>query len=139
MTQAEYEQKKRTLEEQLHAAIQLLQSGYQAQLRALELDRDPGEEISAVAAPVAAPVQPPLPARSSGDLLELVREAVDRLPAELTKAEIIRLLGFTPERSTLHRVIDVLLVEGELEIHLRGTGRSPNIYRKRSRNTAEGS
>jgi hypothetical protein len=139
MTQADYEQKKRALEEQLHAAIELLQSGYQAQLRALELDRGPGEGIAAAAAPVAAPDQPPLPARSSGDLLELVREAVDRLPAELTKADIMRLLGFTPERSTLHRVIDVLLVEGELEIHVRGTGRSPNIYRKRSGNTAEGS
>jgi hypothetical protein len=137
MTPAEYERRKQALEEQLRASIQLLQQGYQAQLRALEIERASSEEPAAepevrgdgepaIPAPVRRRPAPSPP----GGLGGAVRQAVAQLPAEFTKEDIIRLLGFTPERSSLHRVLDELLTEQTIRIQRRGSGRSPNVYRK---------
>lgn len=41
-----------------------------------------------------------------------------------------RALGFTPERSSLHRVLEELIQHGILRLHSRGSGRTPNVYRK---------
>jgi hypothetical protein len=137
MTPAEYERRKQALEEQLRASIQFLQKGYEAQLRALESERASSEEPAAAAAPRedGEPASPaPVRRRASlsppGGLGGAVRQAVAQLPAEFTKEDIIRLLGFTPERSSLHRVLDELLTEQTIRIQRRGSGRSPNVYRK---------
>lgn len=148
MTKAEYEQNLQELETRHRIASQFLQQGHAAQLQALESEWAQGAE----AAPetearrrdeTAAPVAETAPDRLSpwaylpGRLLESVRQAVAQLPVEFKKEDIIRLLGFTPERSSLHRAMDTLLVERKIRIHLRGAGRVPNVYRKLSGDTPE--
>jgi len=127
MTESEYEQRKLALEAQLRISIQFLQKGYKAQLRALELERAREERAAAPAPRAAAPVQQ---RRAPGDLREKIREGLARLPAEFTKEDIVRFLGFTPDRSSLHRALDELLLERVVRLHVRGAGRAPNVYRK---------
>jgi hypothetical protein len=143
MTKAEYEEQKQELETRHRISIQFLQKGYEAQLRALksewiqaaeappppEWDAPRREETSAPAAETALVEYPPW-AYLPGGLLESVRQAVERLPAEFKKEDIVRLLGFKPERSSLHRAMDTLMNEQKIRIHIRGFGRAPNIYRK---------
>lgn len=142
MTRAEFEKRKQVLEEQFRASILFLREGYESQLRALESDGSastgsvPGRNARADAAVVAEPARRRARGREPGEMTELVRAAVDQLPAELTKEDIVRILGFSPERSSLHRALDVLLVEGTVGIHVRGAGRKPNVYRKLSGKTA---
>jgi hypothetical protein len=148
MTKAEYEQKLQELETRHRVSIQFLQQGYEAQLRTLKSEWAQGAEgapepearrraeTSAPAAEAAPAGQPPW-AYLPGGLLERVRQAVAQLPLEFKKEDIIRLLGFTPERSSLHRAMDALLAERKIRIHIRGAGRVPNVYRKLSGDTPE--
>jgi len=130
MTESEYVQKKQELEAQLRLSIRFLQQGYEAQLSALELEWAGAKKTPApVAAPEAAPVRQRAP-QPLGGLLEHVRQAVAQLPVEFTKADIMRVLGYTPERSSLHRALDDLMAEREVRLHDRGSGRTPNVYRK---------
>jgi hypothetical protein len=150
MTKAEHEEKKRELETRHRISLQFLQKGYEAQLRILESAWDqaakaPPEpearrrEEAAAPAAEAAPAEQPPRAYLPGGLLESVRQAMEQLPKEFKKEDIIRLLGFMPERSSLHRAMDTLLAEGKIRIHIRGGGRVPNIYRKVTRDTPESS
>jgi hypothetical protein len=148
MTKAEYEEKKQELETRHRISLRFLQKGYEAQLRAVEsawaqgADPPPEpeahrrEETSAPAAETAPAEQPPW-AYLPGRLLESVRKAVEQLPREFKKEDIIRRLGFKPERSSLHRAMDALMVEGKIRMHIRGSGRVPNIYRKVMGDTPE--
>ncbi|HEX3532029.1 MAG TPA: hypothetical protein VH988_33640 [Thermoanaerobaculia bacterium] len=139
MTESDYEQRKLELDTQLRLSIRFLQQGYEAQLSALELEWAGAKRTAApVAAPEAAPVRQRAP-QPPGGLLEQVRQAVAQLPVELTKADVIRVLGFTPERSSLHRALDDLMAEREIRLHDRGSGRTPNVYRKLGGITPEGS
>lgn len=137
MTKAEYEKKKQELETRHHIAVQFLQKGYEAQLRTLESEWGQAPEAPLPDLAEAAPVELPPWTHLSGGLLESVRQAVDQLPAEFKKEDIIRLLGATPERSSLHRAIDTLLRERKIRIHIRGAGRMPNVYRKVTGDTPE--
>ena len=139
MTPSDYERRKHALDEQLRRGIELLRSGYQIQLRALELMR-----WSDSAAPLPLPEtadsasSPPSTGKRQrfawsgrGELSERVREALAQLPEEVTKNDIVRALGFSPERSSLHRVIEELVSEGVLEVKSPGKGRLPSVYRQR--------
>jgi hypothetical protein len=139
MIPSDYERRKHTLDEQLRLGIELLQSVYQIQLRALEMMR-----WSNSAAPLPLPKaadpasSPPSTGKrrrfawsGRGELCERVREALGQLPEEVTKNDILGALGFSPERSSLHRVIEELVSEGALELKSPGKGRLPSIYRQR--------
>jgi len=150
MTKAEYEEKKLELETRHRISIQFLQKGYEAQLRTLENEWGQATEATpqpearrkaetSAPAAEAAPVRHPPWSYLAGGLLESVRRAVEDLPTEFKKEDIVRLLGAKPERSSLHRAIDVLLVERKIRIHIRGGGRVPNIYRKVTGDTQESS
>ena len=151
MTKAEYEAKKLELAAQHRISLQFLKQGHEAQLRALESEwgrqaaaAPPEPEVrrrEETAAPAAetAPVRHPSWAYLEGGLLEGVRWAVEKLPAEFKKEDVIRLLGSKPERSSLHRAMEVLLVERKIRIHIRGSGRVPNVYRKVTGDTPESS
>jgi len=141
MTKAEYEQKKLELEATRRLSIQFLQRGYEAQLLALEnawaweaeAPSEPEErrlEETTAPAAEAAPGQHPPWAHLEGGLLESVRQAVEQLPTEFKKEDVLRLLAAKPERSSLHRAMDTLMGEGKIRIHIRGGGRVPNVYRK---------
>ncbi|HKH44411.1 MAG TPA: hypothetical protein VKM72_07095 [Thermoanaerobaculia bacterium] len=148
MTREQYEQRKRRLEEQLRAGIQLLESAHQAQVRALDLVwMLQAEELAAglvgetaafvspePTSPPAPAKQEPLPApspprrRGPGDLAEDVRAALSRLPHRFTRGDMCAALGYEPDRGSLYRILQDLALKGTLHIESVGFGRRPTIY-----------
>jgi len=139
MTPSDYDRRKQALDEQLRLGIELLRSGYQIQLRALELmrwsDSAAPLPLPETADPASSPPSTGKRQRSAwstrGALYDHVLEALGQLPEEVTKNDILRALGFSPERSSLHRVIEELVSEGALEVKSPGKGRIPSVYRQR--------
>ena len=145
MTHKQYEQHKQRLEEQLRAGIQLLESAYQAQVRALELvwmlQAEAGRGLEeALAAPEPEPAPspkqetPPPPSpprhRTMGDLEHDIRAALPGLPETLTRRDVCEAIGYEPNRGSLYRILQELVQEGSLRMELRGEGQKPAVYRK---------
>jgi hypothetical protein len=135
MTQHEYEQHKRRLQEELRVGIELLEAAYRHQLRALELLHvATGGEPAARPQPLeatAAPAAPSPPARRrAGALLEAVRTVLASLPDPFDRNDVCEALGYEPDRSSLFRVLQELKQDGELALDSRGAGNLPTLYRK---------
>ena len=137
MTREEYEHRKLRLAEQLREGVALLEQGYQRQLQALELiwmadsNRDvvpPGQEPNEAAAPAGLPVKPARPRLAPGRLLEDIRTALTRLPEVFDRNDLLRAIGYEPERSSLHRALASLVKEGVLVINSHGAGKIPAKY-----------
>jgi len=147
MTREEYEQRKRRLEEQFRAGIELLEVGYREQLRALELVWNARSEVGRVPAapavpeaapppavrdeaPGPAPAAPPRRRRGAGELREEVLEALDSLPEVFDRNQVCAVLGYQPDRSSLFRILRGLTFEGILVLEKFGRGRVTTKYRK---------
>ncbi len=140
MTQHEYEQHKRRLQEELRVGIELLEAACRHQLRALELlhvatggePAAPPQPLEATAAPAEpAPAAPSPPARRrAGALLEAVRTVLASLPDPFDRNDVCEALGYEPDRSSLFRVLQELERDGELALDSRGAGNLPALYRK---------
>lgn len=148
----EYEERKRALEEQLHADLELVRAGHQARVRALEalwLASPLEEELPAAGETAAVPPPPANETRSSGtqapsetqapppvrvfergEVLEEVEEALARLPEVFAKPDLVRALGYAPPRATLHRAVQQLLSDRKIVIESFSMGRQPTVYRK---------
>ena len=135
MHPTDYDRRKHALDEQLRLGIELLQSAYQVQLRALELmrwsDSAAPHPVPKTAGPASAGKRQRFAWSVRGALYERVLEALGQLSEEVTKSDIVRALGFSPERSSLHRVIAELVSEKVLELKSPGKGRLPSVYRQR--------
>lgn len=129
MTQNEYEQRKRRLEEDLRSGIELLQAAYQTQLRALELVRMGSSAGPAASLPQPSS-QPPRPRRSHGETYANVRAVLPQLPEVFDRNDVCRALGHEPDRATLHRSFMDLVREGILRIEAPGLGRNATKYRR---------
>ena len=136
MTHEEYEQRKLRLAEQLREGVALLEEGYQRQLRALELiwiaDSSgaavpPRERPLAVAAPAGKPSRHRL---APGQLLADIRTALTQMPEVFDRNDLLRALGYEPDRSSLHRVLTSLVKEGVLSLDSYGAGKIPAKYSK---------
>jgi hypothetical protein len=150
MTRAEYEQRKRRLEEQLQEGIELLKAGSRQQLRALELiwmttgDEDgslpqtPAEgrspEKPAIPIKTAAAPQPAKPSRRPrlrpGQLWDDIDSALDQVPRIFDRHDLLKALGYEPDRASLHRVTTALLGQGVITLKAHGSGRIPAKYEK---------
>ena len=143
MTRNQYEQHKQRLEEQLRAGIQLLESAYQAQVRALELvwmlQAEAGGEALVSPQPAAAPSpakqKTPLasnqPRRRGIANLEVdVRAALPQLPETFTRRDVCRALGYEPDRGSLYRILQELVQKGSIGVQSVGEGQKPTVYRK---------
>jgi hypothetical protein len=148
MTREEYEQRKRRLEEQFRAGIELLEIGYREQMRALELVwRARSQEGRAPVSPAApepasppavreeapprpAPADPPKRRRGAGELREEVLEALDSLPEVFDRNQVCAVLGYQPDRSSLFRILRQLTFEDVLRLEKFGGGRVTTKYRK---------
>jgi len=145
MTQNQYEQHKRRLEEQLRAGIKLLETAYQAQLRALEmvwmLQVEAAGELEALVSPEPAPAPspakqetpPPLSpprGRRIADLEVDVRAALPHLPETFTRRDIVEAIGYEPNRGSLFRILQELVEQGSTRVESTGTGQIPTVYRK---------
>ncbi len=139
MTRDEYERRKLRIEEQLRAGIELMESAYRAQMRALDLVWMVQAEEDAEAPappPVQEPVLPPdLPPRRSAPEVDVdVRAAFPRLPATFTRRDVCAALGYEPDRGALYRTLQDLTRAGALRVEERGGGQRATTYRKTGAN-----
>lgn len=149
MTREEYERRKLQIEAERRAAVELIEASAQAQLRALELVWRMGgggevTELPGFSRPAAAVAEAPLPAPAPpapaaaaprprlpiGKLINDVEAAVASLPDTFDTGDVIRLLGYSPHRGSLHRALGDLQGEGRIQIVELGSGRLLNRYRK---------
>lgn len=150
MTREEYEQRRRRLDEQLRAGIELLEAAHRQQVRALELvwmttadedlslPQDPPREAMASptprapevrqAPPTAEPVRPRR--RGPWELLGDVEDALGSLPEVFDRGHVLQALGYEPDRGSLYRVLQQLIQNGVLSLQERGAGKRPAQYRK---------
>ena len=143
MTQREYENRKRLLDEQLQAGIELLEAAHRQQRRALDLvwmtmaEGDVAQGLTVPALLAAAPLRdreaPPPPEkrvrRPPGELQAEVEAVLEQLPESFDRNDLLALLDGEPDRSSLFRVLQEMTDAGRLRVELRGEGRSPTRYR----------
>lgn len=149
MTRDEYERRKGRLEEQLRAGVELLESAYRAQVRALDLvwmlqseeggggswqERAPSSSDRPATPAPATPeaVAPPAaPRRRSAPEVDAdVRAAVARLPETFTRRDVCAALGYEPDRGALYRTLQDLTHEGVVRVQSPGAGQRATVYRK---------
>lgn len=149
MTRAEYDERKRRLDEQLRAGVELLEAAHRQQVRALDLvwmtTADEAVELSwfsaeapsrtesqpAAASSPAPPAPPPKPARrTAGQLSGEVQAAIAQLPEVFDRNDLCRVLGYEPDRGSLYRTLQELVFEDVLVVERFGSGRTPTRYKK---------
>jgi CRP-like cAMP-binding protein len=147
MTREQYEQRKRRLEEQLRAGIQLLESACQAQVRALDLvwmlqaeESGAGVEhaVSSPAAPSpsapAAQERPLARPQPHGQRTLTARDEIYssfyRLPETFTRHDVCKMLGHEPDRGTLFRILQEMVGRGYIRVAERGAGQRATVYAK---------
>lgn len=145
MTQSEYEERRRQLDAQLRAEVELLYQAYLVRLRALDtmrlggglnapLQLAPPALADLLPSPAASPAAAPARRRQGAwSVLEEVSEALDQLEDTFTRDDVCRVLGYEPKRATLFRVFQTLEEQGVLVVHRRGRGIYPTIYRRAER------
>jgi hypothetical protein len=150
MTREEYEQRKRRLEEQLEEALELVRAGFRQQIRALEMVwlTTASEEVALAAIPVetarreapaasATAAAAPLPAKASRKPRQPARKlwnevdaVFDDLPRVFDRNDVMKALGYEPERSSLYRVLTGFRRAGDIVVKIRSLGRIPAKYEK---------
>ena len=140
MTREQYEEQKRRLAEQHRSLVEMVNSAYQTQLRALDMvwrmmsgegavEPRPAPARPAAPPQSAAPAPPARRRRRAGELDEEVRATLPRLPEEFVFSDVCRLLGYTPDRGSLHRTFQELKSSGHIAVISDGTGTQPTRYR----------
>jgi hypothetical protein len=149
----EYQRLRRQLDEELRAGIEMLQAGHRAKVEALDARwQAPAEPIGPVeaasepaiadaaapepaveTAPVPVPPDPVSKRRGTGEVFADVKEALADVEEEFGTNDILRVMPYTPHRSSLHRALRELEENGAIEIQSYGGGRRATRYRKRPR------
>jgi hypothetical protein len=154
MTRDEYETRKRRLDEQLRAGVELLEAAHRYQVRALDLvwtmttseepisfPLPPAEGIpepQPAAAPAPAPAPPPKPRRRGDwEFQEEVEAALAQVPDVFDRNDICQALGYNPDRATLYRALLLLAEKGLTVVEKLGGGRTSTRYRKTGRGPAQ--
>ncbi len=157
MTRDEYEERKRLIEAQHRATIELIEAGRQAQLRALDLvwltggaggvPLLPRAEVSALGSPVrlleaassetvpppalaAAPSSAPAKRRGIYGLLNQIESVLDKLPELFDHHDLVRALGVELDRGAVRRNLKLLVEEEILALESSTSGRFRLRYRK---------
>jgi hypothetical protein len=148
MTQEEYEERLRALEEQHRADVALLNAAHETRLRSLSRLREDAMEregdsavpetpsatapahVAAIEPSAAAATAPPKPALARYTVLYDLEEAFPDVPEVFNRHNIIRLLGYEPARATLARALESLKDEGRIAVEEQSLGGSVNRYRK---------
>lgn len=134
MTRDEYERRKQRIEEQRRAGIELMESAYRAQIRALDLVWMVQAEENPEAPPSheASPAQQPLKSqrRRAPEVDDDVRAAFASLPETFTRRDVCEALGYEPDRGALYQSLQLLTRSGALRVESPGRGQRATIYRK---------
>ena len=158
MKWSEYEQRRRAMERQLEADIELLRAAHETRIRALDrlwLDlsekdqpspADGPERGGAGEGPTAAGPAPEVPIgtqtgtqaprevrKGYGEVSLDIEGVFDSLPEVFDRPELVRALGYQPVRTTFYRAIDALVAEGRIMVESRSAGRHRTRYRKAPR------
>lgn len=150
MERKEYERRKRILEGQRSEALALIQAGFDAQLRALDMVwmASPGSgplvslpvevpQPLLLAGSLPAPAEPsqsPAPAKrvwGPAELYNLVFDLLPQLPDEFDRDDVMAALPERPKRSSLYKVLEELHYAGEIERVQSGRGQIPSTYRRK--------
>jgi hypothetical protein len=138
LNQGEYQRLRRQLDEELRVGMEMLHAGHRAKVEALDAKWQE-ETAPAPASHPATPEPQPEPVapaaspsrrREAGELYNDVEAALALMGEEFKKSDLCRALGYEPRRSTLHRAIRELQMEGILEIGTQGVGGRASFYRK---------
>ena len=140
MDQAEYQRRRRQLDDELSAGIEMLQEGHRAKVEALDrlwLKADQEAPASPPARPEPIAPEPPVAPpprelREAGELRADVEAALAAVGEEFEKRDLCRALGYSPNRTSLHRVLWNLQGEGLIEVLRHGIGRRATRYRRAS-------
>lgn len=157
MRNRELELRKRALEAQFQADVELLRAAYEVKLRAVEMTFLLTEEelpprllksraMLRLSAPVtekeplrpesdSPPPDPPKPARRRGEVVKDLNSLFEALPEEFDARDVERVLGYKPSRGTMHRALSALRAGGWTKMSLRSDGPHPTRYRKISEST----
>jgi hypothetical protein len=139
MDKDNYERSKARLAEQRRSAIEMVEAGYQAQLRALELYwtlQNGGTEVSeplevTFDGPASGPPSgKPAPRRSAPEVDADVRAAFPLFPETFTVRDAYRALGYQPYRSALYLSLRKLVEEGLVRVLEPGSGHRAVVYQK---------
>lgn len=132
MTDPEYEQLKKHLEEQRRIGMELVERAYEAQMRALEMIRTLQAGSGPVAVPATAPPPPPEQPRhrTAPEVWADVRAIFPSLPQRFSRRDVCAALGYEPDRGALYKTLQGLAARGDFEVERTGTGQRGTIYRK---------
>lgn len=103
----------------------------------------PGPAFTLLPPGPAAPALPPAPAAPAPaakrrrpkspnhEVYDAVVAVLDQVPEVFDRNDLLRLLPIKPHRSTLFRILQVLVFQDKVIVHVEGTGYGgPNRYRK---------
>jgi hypothetical protein len=136
VTRDEYERSRARLEEQHRETLTLIETAFQAQIRALELvwmlqgggEIPKGMVTVAEAPPPAAPAKPRR--RTSQEIVNDVVAAYWRVPETFSRHDVCQAIGYKPDRSILFRTLKRLVDRGDLAVEESGSGHRPTLYRR---------
>jgi hypothetical protein len=155
MRHDEYERRQRALETQFREDVELLQEGYQAKRRALEMvwmmsseeslpagrpalgasetlrlsETLPPSESLGVSETVSPPPAPPAD-RARGQVALDFEDILPQLPEEFDKTDVDRALGYKATRPTLYRILQDFISKKRIAMARNHQGPSPTRYRK---------
>ena len=140
MDERDYERRKQVLDEQLEAGIELLRTAYRAQRNALDLVwMASPQNRSAVVLPFEIPTtqrssgqSAPLKKRrwGAGELRAAIEAALEKVPQEFDRSDLIAAMGVEPDRSSLYRIVEEMRQDGVLALIAGGKGQYASRYRK---------
>jgi len=148
MTQEEYEERRRALEQELQSDLALIHAAYEARNRSLDRLRQLAmEENGAGTMPIpingghdrigtapqpvpAAPAASRKPARPPGAFLSDLDDILSELPEVFDKRDVIRLVGYEPTHPTFFRALNRLQKDGTVAIESYSDGGKHTRYRK---------
>jgi hypothetical protein len=133
MRRSEYEQRRHALEEIYQADLGLIRSAHEARLRSLEAlwSADPQEDGTESPAPAPETHPEPTPRIVRPPLAQALDDALPGLPEIFDKNDVIRALGWTPDRAALFRALDDLIRQRRIAVERFGAGRVTTVYRKK--------
>lgn len=136
MTDEEYQRRKQRLEEQLRQGTELLQAAFREALELVWLataDKDaalPTASGPVKTSPSPQPAAPARPRLKPGQLWKEVDAILDRLPEVFDRNDLVKALGYEPDRSALHRVMDGLRRHEIITLKSRSVGKFPAQWEK---------
>ncbi len=134
MTQDEYEERRRALEQELQSDLALIHAAHEARVRSLDRLRrlaiEGNEPGTARNEAPPAPAASRKPASRPGAFLTDLDAVFSELPEVFDKADVVRLVGYKPTHSTFFRALSRLQDEGSVAIEEYSEGGIHTMYRK---------